>query len=247
MRGLAIVLGLGLWVGALAAPVDLKINLRVGEAPLEWGRIYQTPKGQRYRVDLLKFYLSELALVRPDGREVRVGGLALAEFRRGGPTQGVSVMRFEVPSGEYRGLRFDVGVPRELNHQDAATQEFPLGVNSGMYWAWNPGYIFYRLEGAAFLEGREEKWVIHMGTDAFRIPVRLHDLQMRRVRLEVPPRGTSFVLNLDIARAFLPGPNGAFLDWRQPRLRQLHGMSPETALVMSVVYYQMLNAFSLAR
>ncbi len=116
-----------------------------------------------------------------------------------------------------------------------------------MYWAWNPGYIFYRLEGTAFLGGKEEKWVVHMGTDAFRIPVRLHDLQMRRVRLEVPPRGTSLVLNLDVGRAFLPGPNGAFLDWQQPRLRQLHGMSPETAMVMAVVYYHMLSAFSLAR
>ncbi|RDI95475.1 hypothetical protein DV704_06215 [Meiothermus sp. QL-1] len=238
-------LGAVLLAGGLAAPVELRLSLRVGDQAFAWGRTYQTPQGQRYRIDLLKFYLSDLALVRPDGREVRVEGLVLAEFKPSAPTQGVPLMRFEAPPGEYRGLRFDVGVPRELNHQDAATQAWPLGINSGMYWAWNPGYIFYRLEGTAFLPEGSRKWVIHMGTDAFRLPVRLHDLQMRRVRLEIPPRGAVLVLNLDLGRAFWPGPGGVFLDWREPALRQLHGLSPQTRPWMSVVYHNMLDAFSL--
>lgn len=237
-----------LWVSAyaLCAPVELKVNLRVGKQPLQWGQTYQTPQGQRYQIDLLKFYISEVALVRPDGREVRVDGLTLAEFKRDGPTQGLSVMKMDVPAGQYRGLRFNVGVPRELNHLDAGTQQLPLGVNSGMYWAWNPGYIFYRLEGIALLPEGNQKWVIHMGTDAFRIPVRLQDLQTRRVQINIPPGGGVISLNLDVARAFESGPGGAYLDWRKQSLRQLHGLSPETSLLMSVVYHNMLSAFSLA-
>lgn len=232
---------------ALAVPVEIKVNLRVVDRPLQWGQTYQTPQGQRYQIDLLKFYISEVALVRPDGREVRVEGLTLAEFKPGGPTQGVSVMRLDVPAGQYRGLRFNVGVPRELNHLDAGTQQLPLGVNSGMYWAWNPGYIFYRLEGTALLPEGNQKWVIHMGTDTFRIPVRLHDLQTRRVQINIPPDGGVIVLNLDVARAFEPGPGGVFVDWRKQPLRQLHGLSPETSLLMSVVYFNMQTAFSLAQ
>ena len=180
--------------GALAAPVELKINLRIGDQALQLGQIYQTPQGQRYRIDLLKFYISEVALVRPDGREVRAEGLVLAEFKGDAPTQGVSVMKMDVPAGQYRGIRFNVGVPRELNHLDAGTQQLPLGVNSGMYWAWNPGYIFYRLEGTAFLPEGNQKWVIHMGTDAYRIPVRLQDLQTRRVQIKILTSGG--VINL---------------------------------------------------
>lgn len=242
-----LVFSLLLSVHALAAPVELKVNLRVGDRPLQWGQTYQTPQGQRYQIDLLKFYISEVALVRPDGREVRVDGLALAEFKPGGPTQGVSVMKLDVPAGQYRGLRFNVGVPRELNHLDAGTQQLPLGVNSGMYWAWNPGYIFYRLEGRALLPEGSPKWVIHMGTDTFRIPVRLHDLQTRRVQINIPSAGGSILLNLDVARAFEPGPGGVFLDWRKQSLRQLHGLSPETSLLMSLVYFNMQTAFSLAQ
>lgn len=233
--------------GALAAPVELKVSLAVGDRPLQWDQTYQTPQGQRYQIDLLKFYISELALVGLDGREVKVDGLALAEFKRGTPTQGVSIMKMDLPAGQYRGLRFNVGVPRELNHLDASTQQLPLGINSGMYWAWNPGYIFYRLEGTALLPEGQQKWVIHMGTDAFRIPVRLHDLQTRRVQIHIPPGGGSILLRLDLAKAFQPGPGGAFVDWRKPSLRQLHGLSPETRLLMSVVYLNMQSAFALVQ
>jgi len=246
MRG-----GLLLWLlfatSALAAPVELRVSLRVGEQPLQFGQTYQTPQGLRYQIDLLKFYISEVALVRADGREVRVEGLTLAEFKRDGPTQRVGVMRMEVPPGQYRGLRFNVGVPRELNHLDAGTQQLPLGVNSGMYWAWNPGYIFYRLEGTALLPEGNQKWVIHMGTDAFRIPVRLHDLQTRRARIDIPPSGGVIDINLDVSKAFQAGPGGAFVDWRKKPQRQLHGLSPETSLLMSVVYFNMQSAFSLAQ
>jgi len=233
--------------GALAAPVELKVSLRVGDSPLRFDQTYQTPQGLRYQIDLLKFYISNVALIRPDGREVKVEGLTLADFKRGAPTQGVSVMRMDLPPGQYRGLRFDMGVPRELNHLDAGTQQLPLGVNSGMYWAWNPGYIFYRLEGTALLPEGKQKWVIHMGTDAFRIPVRLHDLQTRRVQINIPPGGGVINVHLDVARAFQTGPGGVFLDWRKQSLRQLHGLSPETSLMMSVVYFNMLSAFSLAQ
>lgn len=232
---------------ALAAPVELKINLRVGDQPLQFGQTYQTPQGQRYQLDLLKFYISEVALVRPDGSEVRVDGLVLAEFKRDAPTQGVSVMKMDVPAGQYRGIRFNVGVPRELNHLDAGTQQMPLGVNSGMYWAWNPGYIFYRLEGIALLPEGNQKWVIHMGTDSYRIPVRLQDLQTRRVQINILPSGGVIALNLDVAKAFQPGPGGAFVDWRMQSLRQLHGLRPETSLLMSVVYFNMQTAFSLVQ
>ncbi|GIW38170.1 MAG: hypothetical protein KatS3mg074_568 [Meiothermus sp.] len=245
MKAWLFLLPLGL-ASALAAPVELKINLRVGDQPLQFAQTYQTPQGQPYQIELLKFYISEVALVRPDGREVRAEGLVLAEFKREAPTQGVSVMKMDVPAGQYRGIRFNVGVPRELNHLDAGTQQMPLGVNSGMYWAWNPGYIFYRLEGVALLPEGKQKWVIHMGTDAFRIPVRLQDLQTRRVQINIPPTGGSITLNLDVAKAFQPGPGGAFVDWRKQSLRQLHGLSPETSLLMSVVYFNMQTAFSLA-
>ena len=66
---------------SLAAPIELKVNLRVGNAPLELGKIYKTAGGIDYQVDLLKFYVSNVALVKADGSLVSVPGLSLAEFK----------------------------------------------------------------------------------------------------------------------------------------------------------------------
>ncbi|MDX2006262.1 MAG: MbnP family protein [Meiothermus sp.] len=237
-----------LTLGAVfAAPLELKINLRIGDQPLQFGQTYKTPTGLDYQIDLLRFYISDLALVRADGSEVKVEGITLVDFKRDQPTQGVSVLKANVPAGEYRGIRFNVGVPRELNHLDATNQAMPLGVNSGMFWAWNPGYIFYRLEGRALLPGGAQRWVVHMGTDAFRLPVRIQDLQTRNVRINVADAGGTVTLNLNVAAAFQPGPAGAFVDWSKPELRQLHGLSPQTRPIMSVAYFNMTTAFSLAQ
>jgi hypothetical protein len=228
---------------ALAVPTELKVNLMVGQEPLKFGNTYQTPTGFSYQIDLLKFYISEVALVRADGTEVKVDGLALADFKKDGPTQGVSIMKLDLPAGEYSGLRFNIGVPRELNHQDASLQKAPLGVDSGMYWAWNPGYIFYRLEGRVMLPQGEQKWVVHMGTDAFRLTARLQDLQTRKIKYMVGASGGSIGFNLDVAAAFNAGPGGVYLDWNKAEIRQLHGLSPVTRPMMAIAYYNMTNAF----
>ncbi len=51
------------------------------------------------------------------------------------------------PAGTYTGVRFVLGVPFELNHADAAVAESPLNLTA-MFWNWQGGYKFMRLEGA---------------------------------------------------------------------------------------------------
>lgn len=241
---IALTLAMGL---ALAAPVELKVSLKVGDKPMFYHEVYQTPQGQKYQIDLLKFFISDVALVKADGSEVKIPGLVLANFEKGTPPQDITVMKFDAPAGKYVGIRFDVGVPREQNYLDASLQKAPLGVESGMYWAWNPGYIFYRLEGRALLDSGEKKWVVHMGFENFRLPVRLHDLQSNKIQIEVPEAGGAIRLDLNIAAAFQPGPGGVFLDWSKPDLLQMHGMSPQTRPIMSVINFNMTNAFSLSK
>lgn len=245
-KALAAVLMCALGV-AVAAPLEIKLNLRMGNQAFAWDQTYQNPLGQPYQIDTLKVYISDVALVRADGSEVRVGGLALVDFKKNASTQDVSVMLADVPAGEYRGLRFAVGVPREANHRDAATQALPLGVDSGMYWAWNPGYIFYRLEGRAQLPAGEQKWVLHLGTDAYKVPVNLSDLQTNRIRIAVPESGAVLRLNLDLAKSFLSGAAGAPYDWSKAEYRQMHSVSPQTSPIALAVYFNLVSAFSLAQ
>lgn len=56
-------------------------------------------------------------------------------------------------------LCFDVGVPFEANHEDNTLQASPLNV-SGMYWAWQSGHKFFRLDGVTDAGG----FNVHLGS-----------------------------------------------------------------------------------
>ena len=256
------------------APLELRVNLRVGDAPLEMGKMYKTPGGLDYQVDLLKFYVSNVVLVKADGGLVPISGLSLAEFKGAGAmagghggsasssstgssvdmmqggmmmsattTQNAVVFKGNAPVGEYRGVRFDVGVPRELNNQDASLQKMPLGVESGMFWAWNPGYIFYRFEGKTVIAGKAEPFLLHMGTDAYRMAVGLFDLQKPGVKVNVTAQGGAARINLNVAKVFERGPNStAPWDLRVKELRVMHG-GPQ----VGQAYLNLLGAWGMAQ
>jgi len=61
---------------------------------------------------------------------------------------------------DVRGLVFDLGLPPELNHANSAIMPSPLNLTS-MWWSWQSGYKFLRLDGATNdLDG----WRLHLGS-----------------------------------------------------------------------------------
>ena len=64
-----------------------------------------------------------------------------------------------IPQGEYRGLRFVVGVPFDKNHANPLTAGAPLN-DSSMHWHWQGGYKFLRAE--FLLEGKAKH--LHIGS-----------------------------------------------------------------------------------
>src|SRR2546427_658227 len=62
-----------------------------------------------------------------------------------------SVRLEDIPPGDFRSVRFVVGLGTNLNHADVA--KFPAGhpLNpnlNGLHWSWQGGYIFLALEGS---------------------------------------------------------------------------------------------------
>jgi uncharacterized repeat protein (TIGR04052 family) len=66
------------------------------------------------------------------------------------------------PHGEVDGVRFQIGIPFELNHLDSATAPAPLNA-PGMFWAWQGGYKFVRVD---FMPARGDvpRWNVHVGS-----------------------------------------------------------------------------------
>ncbi|MBX9851532.1 MAG: hypothetical protein K2X86_07205 [Cytophagaceae bacterium] len=53
-----------------------------------------------------------------------------------------------MPVGNYTDIRFNIGVPRNINHSDPSLAPPPLDLGKGgMFWEWNSGYIFFLAEG----------------------------------------------------------------------------------------------------
>ena len=121
--------------------------LRFGGAVNEGKESNKHPRQAGLGVTRVDFLMSELALRRADGSWLETGGW-FACFRG---SHGMNRAVLDgVPSQEYSGLRFKVGVPAAENHEDP--NRWPAGhplhpsVN-GLHWGWQGGYIFMALEG----------------------------------------------------------------------------------------------------
>jgi uncharacterized repeat protein (TIGR04052 family) len=107
----------------------------------------------------LRFFVSELALLDPDGRRVPIvlddqyqwqqNDLALIDLENGrhacqnGSSEMYSYLVGSVPPGEYTGIAFTVGVPFAHNHSNPLTAAAPLDI-AAMHWHWRSGYKFLR-------------------------------------------------------------------------------------------------------
>ncbi len=57
-------------------------------------------------------------------------------------------------------MAFTLGIPSDLNHQDAFDAEPPFDTTQ-MFWEWNSGYRFLRVDRA---EGSANNWLFHLGS-----------------------------------------------------------------------------------
>lgn len=110
-----------------------------------------------------RLYVSQIELVGADGKGVpltleqdnkwQYKNVALLDFETGdnGCSNGTpdtrDIVKGTAPAGSYRGLRFKIGVPFELNHQDPTLAPSPLNLTS-MFWTWQGGYKFIKIDMA---------------------------------------------------------------------------------------------------
>ena len=71
-------------------------------------------------------------------------------------------LRGTAPAGDYTGFEFEIGLPAELNHLNAATEPAPYN-ETGMWWTWKGGYKFMRFD---FKTTAQENFYFHLGATA---------------------------------------------------------------------------------
>lgn len=150
--GVALLAALGLSAchrGDDGAPLHVEISHVVGEQPLQLGASLSLANGEQLSVDKLRYYLSNFRLRKRDGSwsaaahaDEDARHYFLVDEAVGG-SKIFDVSGFA--TGEYEGIEFLVGVDAARNA--AGAQTGALDPAHGMFWTWNTGYIFFKLEG----------------------------------------------------------------------------------------------------
>ncbi len=131
--------------GKNSSALSFHLHTMVGTTPAAYGVTFQTSEGRKFTLSDFRYYISNIELIKNDGDVVSLAGKVLLA----GPSQHTYEIG-DVPTGNYKGFRFVLGLDSITNHKDPTTYESdePLAIQSpGIHWSWNSGYIFMKMEG----------------------------------------------------------------------------------------------------
>lgn len=141
----------------------------LGDANSTNATVNTSAEGQVHHFSELKYVISNIRLVKADGTEVPYH---INDLDRGATVvnhekpQTLAYMLHDVPAGEYRQIKFGLGVRPDLNTLDQV--QFPgfyeeAGANdTEMMWEWGTGYRFTKIEG--FYDTDHKELSIHTGS-----------------------------------------------------------------------------------
>lgn len=176
---MAAAMAVGLAAQTATVPVQINFAAVVGDKPFACGQKFDGIGTTRSTITVsdFRFFVSSVALLDKGGRETPVtltqdgkwqnGSVALIDFEDGtttcsnGTPDTRSGIEGTVPAGDYVGLRFDVGLPFDVNHRDPTVQPSPLNLTR-LFWNWNAGYKFARIDMKT--TGQPQGWVLHLGS-----------------------------------------------------------------------------------
>jgi len=165
-------------MGSTTRSVTIEFAAEVDGAAFTCGTVYQTGMADTEgQLTDFRVYVHDLELFA-GGESVPVDlaqdgvwqheNVALLDFedKEGACANGTVEMNMAVvgtiPVGTpYDGLRFKLGVPFALNHQDASIAPSPLNL-SAMFWNWQGGYKFLKADFVA--TGSQDPFNLHVGS-----------------------------------------------------------------------------------
>ncbi len=127
---------------------------------------YTNASGETYHISMLQYYISNISLKNTNGALYTVpqdDSYFLIEEGN----EDKDHVSLEVPEGEYSSLTFTLGIDSLRNTKDISERTGvldPSGEGSGMYWGWNSGYIFFKMEGnSEASSGDGHQFMFHIG------------------------------------------------------------------------------------
>ncbi len=142
--------------------VAFELKNMVGQQALALdGTAYTTADGETFTVSTFEYYVSNIKLTKSDGTTYAAPNEyhLINTAKPGSSNFTVS----NVPAGDYTGVSFVVGVDSTATKGDPLALPGDLNPANNMYWAWNTGHIFLKLEGTVTSTSPNKAFTCHIG------------------------------------------------------------------------------------
>ena len=132
-------------------PLSIEFNNWVGDRELVLNTAdYSNTAGESFNISELQYFISNIRLGRADGTEYVIPqDSSYFLVQENNPSS--HTIRLSLPAGDYSRLDFVLGVDSVRNTMGISKRTGVLdpasSMDNGMYWGWNSGYIFFKMEG----------------------------------------------------------------------------------------------------
>ncbi len=133
-------------------PLTLHFENRAGSSTLNFGQAYTNEAGESLTFSTFNYYISNIKLKKADGTYYTVPKDSSYFLIDGADNESHEITLNDVPGGDYVGFEFVLGVDSLKSASDIGQRTGvldPAGAAQGMYWMWNSGYIFVKVEGTS--------------------------------------------------------------------------------------------------
>lgn len=142
--------------------LSLYLENRVDTVPLHFDSVYVNTNGDTFTVTKLNYYISNIILTKTDGSTFTETESYHLVKHSDPTTYWINVKN--VPFASYKSVKFTIGVDSLRNVSGAQSGDLSLTKAGDMFWSWNTGYIFFKMEGKAPRSGDPTKTIeYHVG------------------------------------------------------------------------------------
>ncbi len=132
------------------APLSIEFDNIVGGKNLYLdAETYTNTSGESFSISTLQYFISNIQLQKSDGTLYTVPQAESYFLIKEGDEESQKAV-VQAPEGDYSSLTFTLGVDSLRSVSDVSERSGvldPSGGMDGMYWSWNSGYIFFKMEG----------------------------------------------------------------------------------------------------
>jgi hypothetical protein len=132
-------------------PLFIKFDNIVGNQDLVLNTSsYTNTSGESFNISQLQYFVSNIKFRRTDGKEYTIKqDNSYFLIQENDPA--THMVKLKVTPGDYNQLTFVLGVDSLRNTMNISKRTGVLdpasSMDNGMYWSWNSGYIFFKMEG----------------------------------------------------------------------------------------------------